>query len=217
MSTRIWDAVALSALGFAALATAVLYDNLPDPLATHFDVHGNPNGWMPRAMGAWFAPVFGVVIWAVVRFLPRVLPKIDKRGAQNAGPIAIVAACTAVFMSAVHFVLLRVALVPGASVNRPVFVLVGALFVAIGLVMPRVKRNAFIGVRTPWTLTSDENWARTQRVGGYAMVIGGVAAGALGAFGGATFVGLAIGVLLLSAVVPAVYSLVLARRFDRGA
>ena len=39
----------------------------------------------------------------------------------------------------------------------------GALFVMLGLVMPRVRRNPWVGVRTPWTLASDENWARTHR------------------------------------------------------
>jgi uncharacterized membrane protein len=92
----------------------------------------------------------------------------------------------------------------------------GAMFVAIGLVMPRVKRNPLIGVRTPWTLTSDENWARTQRVGGYAMVASGLAAALFGVALGDAGVVVALAFVLAAAVVPIVYSLVLARREDRG-
>jgi uncharacterized membrane protein len=92
--------------------------------------------------------------------------------------------------------------------------LVGLLEIGLGLAMPRVRRNPIIGIRTPWTLTSDENWARTHRFAGYSMVVGGVVAAAAGASG--TIVGavVAIVVLLGSMLVPAVYSLVLARRQD---
>lgn len=215
MNARLWDAAALGSLACAALATAVLYGNLPDPIATHFDIHGTPDGWMPRAIGAWFMPVFGIAIWAFVRFAPRILPRSEKR--RLAGPyVAFFAAATAIFLSFLHLVVLRVALVPGASVLRPVLVAMGAMFVAIGLVMPRVKRNPLIGVRTPWTLTSDENWARTQRVGGYAMVASGLAAALFGVALGDAGVVVALAFVLAAAVVPIVYSLVLARREDRG-
>lgn len=213
MNARRWDTAALGSLACSALATALLYGKLPDPIATHFDIHGTPNGWMPRPIGAWFMPVFGVAIWAFVRFAPRILPRSEKR--RLAGPyVAFFAAATAIFLAFLHLVVLRVALVPGASVLRPVLVAMGAMFVAMGLVLPRVKRNPLVGVRTPWTLTSDENWARTQRVGGYAMVASGVASALFGAVGGEAGVVLALGVVLAGAIVPIVYSLLLARRAD---
>lgn len=210
----LWDVVAAGALGSALLATAFVYEKLPDPIATHFDLHGNPDGWMSRPWGAWFIPSFALVLWAVVRFLPAVLPRTEKQRLGSSAVVPLVASLVAVFMAMVHLVILRVALVPGASVNRPVFLALGALYVALGLLMPRVKRNGLVGVRTPWTLGSDENWARTHRVAGYAMVLTGFLAGAAGAFGNATGAALAIVFLLAGGLVPAVYSLVLARRLD---
>jgi uncharacterized membrane protein len=97
---------------------------------------------------------------------------------------------------------------------RPIWAIAGVLYMALGLVIPRVKRNALVGIRTPWSLASDENWARTQRVGGYAMVIGGVLAALAGMSGGVVGTVVALVFLLGSAVVPFVYSLVLARRLD---
>lgn len=209
-----WDVLAVGALGGALLATGLVYDRLPDPMATHFDLHGNPNGWMSRPWGAWFVPALALGLWALVRLLPAVLPRTEKKRLASSAAVPLVAALVAVFMAMVHLVILRVALVPGASVNRPVFLAIGALYVGLGLVMPRVKRNGLVGVRTPWTLGSDENWARTHRVAGYTMVVTGFLAGAAGAFGSATGAGLAIAFLLVGGLVPAVYSLVLARRLD---
>jgi uncharacterized membrane protein len=126
--------------------------------------------------------------------------------------IAFVAALVAAFMSIVHGIILYVALVPGVPVTKIVLVLTALLFVALGLVMPRVKRNPILGVRTAWTLTSDENWARTHRVAGYAMVMGGVAAALATLAGGTSGAVLAVMCVIASGLVPVVYSLLLARR-----
>jgi hypothetical protein len=166
-------------------------------------------------MGAWFSPVFALGLWAFIRFAPRVLPRTDrKRLGDSSAPL--VAALTVMFMAAVHVLILYVALVPDASLARAIWIVLGAFYVAVGLVLPRIKRNALMGIRTPWTLTSDENWARTQRVGGYAMVLGGLVAAASGVLGGTAGAVVAIGALLVSALVPAGYSLLLARRQDHG-
>lgn len=210
-----WDVVSILSLVCAGMMTVAVYDRLPDPIATHFDLHGQPNGWMPRAMGAWFAPVFGVALFLFVRFAPKILPRADKKRLPES-QIALVASLTTLFLAAVHALVLYVAIVPGASLMRPIWLLLGALFIALGLVLPRVKRNAFVGIRTAWTLTSDENWARSNRIGGYSMVLGGIGAALAGILGGAAGGIVAIFFLLASALVPAVYSLVLARRSNQG-
>ena len=75
--------------------------------------------------------------------------------------------------------------------------------------MPRVRRNPWIGVRTPWTMASDENWARTHRFAGYTMTGGGLCA-VVAALAGAPAVGLAF--ILVGSFAPAVYSWRIARR-----
>jgi uncharacterized membrane protein len=213
MNVRRWDVIALASIGGAAAASAALYSELPERVATHFDIHGDADGWMTRPWAASFLPVFALALWAIVRFAPRVLPRSDeKRLAPNI--VAFVSALTAVFMAAIHVVLLRVAIAPGVSVTKTVLVLAGMLFVALGLVLPRVKRNPIIGVRTAWTLRSDENWARTQRVGGYSMVVAGLGAVVAGGLGGTTGAILAIAGLIVAGVIPVVYSLVIARQLD---
>ena len=199
----------------ALVATWSVFDRLPEPLPTHFGFDGKPNGWMPRAYGAWGMPAFAFLLWAFVRFLPLVLPKSEKqRLAVSSMPL--VAMFTAVFMAAVHVVILYVALAPGADVTKIIFALMGVFFVALGLVMPRLRRNPVIGIRTPWTLTSDENWARTHRLAGYSMVVGGVLGGLVSLAGGPVASVAALACFLGSAIVPAVWSLLYARRQDPG-
>ncbi|HEY8077364.1 MAG TPA: SdpI family protein [Labilithrix sp.] len=209
------DGISIGALGLSAVATALVYERLPERIATHFDLHGQPDGWMARPIGAWFLPVFGLVIWAIVRYARELLPRREKER-LDAGKAALVSSFTAIFLAALQIVVIGYALSPSMSVLRPIWAIAGVMFVALGLVLPRVKRNAIVGIRTPWTLSNDENWARTQRVGGYAMVIGGVLAAISGMSGGAAGTIVALVCLIGSAIVPVVYSLVLARRIDQA-
>ena len=215
MALRRMDMVSLGVVGMGGALTAAVYERLPEQVATHFDLAGNANGWMSRAMAASFAPVMAVGLWAFLRLLPRLLPATERKRLGD-GSASLMAALTVVFVMAAHLLILYRAVVPGASIARVIWLVLGAFYVAMGLVLPRIKRNALMGIRTPWTLTSDENWARTQRVGGYAMVAAGVLAALFGALGASTGGVVALVVLLLGAFVPAAYSLVLARRQDQG-
>jgi uncharacterized membrane protein len=47
---------------------------------------------------------------------------------------------------------------------------VGIFITALGLMLPKVHPNWFVGIRTPWTLTSDLSWQRTHKVGGVLFV-----------------------------------------------
>jgi uncharacterized membrane protein len=213
--TKRWDRVSVVSVIVALVASAMVYSKLPDPLPTHFDLNGNPNGWMPRAIGAWVVPAIGLALWIFTRFIVKLLPGGDKKR-LNASSVALVAMMTTVFVSAVHLVILYVAVVPGASVTKPIFALMGFLFIGIGLILPRMRRNPIIGIRTPWSLTNDENWARTNRMAGYSMVLGGIAGGTAGSFGGPIGGGLAIACFMVASIIPAIYSFVLARRQDPG-
>jgi uncharacterized membrane protein len=75
-------------------------------------------------------------------------------------------------------------------------------------VLPRTRRNPFFGVRTPFALASDENWARTHRVGGYAMTIGGVVVLFAGLAG---LPRLAVIALIVTLVIPVLWSWRIAR------
>ena len=152
-----------------------------------------------------------MLLLAFMRGVGHVLPQGDKKRLSEQA-VADVCALTTLFLGAVHALLLWYALTPGANITTPVIALMGLMWVALGLMLPRFRRNPIVGVRTPWTLTSDENWAKTQRFAGYSMVVGGLLGLVAGVVGGGPGVWIAIGAFMASALVPAGYSLVLARR-----
>lgn len=191
---RFADRLSLGVLVLTSLATALVYRSLPERVATHFDWHGNADSWQPRALAAVLLPALGVGLLAVMRLLPRT------RGA--AAPWMATAAVT--FLCTVHVLLLGHARHPGLDVVNATTLACGVLFAALGLLLPKVSQNPWVGARTYWTLRSPEVWARTQRVAGAAFFLGGLLIVAVSllapSLGLVTLLSTATGVTVLSTV-----------------
>lgn len=156
----------LTLIGLAMLAgilavTIAFYDRLPDPMPVHFDLHGRADGWGSRTFGVTLLPAVAVAILLWSRF-------------AKSPPMALALSATALFLLSLHALVLRASLDGSMMLGGGLAVLLGLFDIVMGLVFPRLRRNRFVGIRLPWTLGSDENWARTHRFGGTAFVVGGV-------------------------------------------
>jgi uncharacterized membrane protein len=87
----------------------------------------------------------------------------------------------------------------------------GVLFIAIGFMLKKAKRNFFIGIRTPWTLSSDSVWDKTHQLGSILFMASGVFAIIGGVFGGMTAFWLMFVPLIGSSLFLVIYSYVLYR------
>ena len=98
------------------------------------------------------------------------------------------------------------------AMDRAMHAGTGLLFVVLGNFMGKLTKNFFVGIRTPWTLASDEVWLRTHRLGGKLFVLAGVALFIAGLLGGGT-VPLLVAVAVAGGI-PVVYSYLLYRRIE---
>ena len=189
----------------AIVASAAVYQRLPETIPTHWDVNGHVNGWSSRAFGAWITPVLLIGLWALVR----ILPAIDPRGANYAkfgGAFEAIIESLMLFLLAMHVLVLRAGLGQSAPIQRVVPIGVGFLLIVIGNLLPRMRPNWFIGIRTPWTLSSDRVWEKTHRFGGRVFVAAGILI-VLSAFASPQAASIIlITVVVLAAVVVLVYS-----------
>jgi uncharacterized membrane protein len=202
------DAVSMSLFTGASVVTAALYSRLPARVPVHFDLPGQVDGWMSRPFGAWILLGGTLVTWILVRFGSYVLPR-EWRARLESSPTSVLGMLLVALFAALQLVILYAALRPGHSMGVPLALALSAFWIVLGQILPRVRRNPFVGVRTTWTLTSDENWLRTHRLAGFTFTVGGLI-GALAALIGLPAV--AIVAILVSGLSPAVYSYFLARR-----
>lgn len=209
MKTRIdrLDALTLALFGLGSLVTAAVYPRLPARVPVHFNLHGVADGWMSKPFGAWILPLMTLVVWISVRFGAWILAG-RARDRMNASPVKLVALLTTGLLVVMQLLILYAALANTSTLGRPLTIALGAYWIILAQVLPRVRRNPFIGIRTAWTLSSDENWARTHRFGAWSFSLGGVVAVLAALCGLSTF---AMVVILVSAFAPLIFSIVVAR------
>jgi uncharacterized membrane protein len=92
----------------------------------------------------------------------------------------------------------------------------GVLFIAIGFLLRKAKRNFFIGIRTPWTLSSDTVWNKTHQLGATLFMASGALAIIGGFFGGMIAFWFLFVPLMGSTLFLVIYSYVLYRRETKG-
>lgn len=167
---RKWIPLLVIVAAFAA--SAAVYQDLPDRVPTHWNMSGEVDGWTALPWGAFMLPVMLLAGLAIFHILPKIDPRAPNY-AKFRGTYEILIIAIMVFMLGAHLVILATALGSNIAVGRVVPVGVGILFMVIGNLFPRMRPNWFIGVRTPWTLSSDRVWERTHRFAGRLFVAAG--------------------------------------------
>ena len=157
-----------AALVVASLVlTVALYDKLPDPVPTRWNLQGVATGYTPKPWGAFIAPFMTVFFWLVFFTMPRVAPR-------GFGMEPFWRAYETMEVAFIGFLFaIGVARFGVFGSIRMVPIGIGILFILLGNLMGKTTRNFFIGIRTPWTLASEEVWLRTHRLGGKVMVATG--------------------------------------------
>jgi uncharacterized membrane protein len=164
----------MAALALAtAAASLLLYDQLPPLLPIHWNGHGQPDGWAPKSTAAFLMPGFILVLLALMHLLPRLSP-----GRLSIAPFqrtfCYVFVVLAALMTHIHAITLLTGLHPGRDYARPLFSGLCVCFALLGNVLGKVQRNAWMGIRTPWTLASDAVWTQTHRLAGRLLVAAGI-------------------------------------------
>lgn len=156
-------------LGVLTLAaSAAIYPWLPAEVPIHFDLHGRVDGTAPRAIGAFLLPVIGLLTIGIVARAARARPAAER------APMGATTLLTTALFAGLQLVMMRAALVGATDVGLALGTLLALASLGLALLLPRVRRNPVVGIRTPWTLASDETWARSHRLGGYLFAAAGV-------------------------------------------
>lgn len=175
-----------------------VYGVMPERMATHWDAQGMANGYSGKVFGLFLMPVIMVGIQLLCILIPRIDPlkensKAFKRQFDGFALLIVV------FMAYLYGVTLVWNFGMRFGMNAALASAFGLLFYGIGSLLKGVKRNWFIGIRTPWTLSSDKVWDQTHKVGSVVFKI-------IGAFAlfGALFPRYAIAFMLVPALVGAI-------------
>ena len=176
MSTRATIFVTIFFIVFSVIFSISVFESLPEQMASHWNTENQVDGYTSRFWGAFLMPI--VTVGLLVMFL--VIPNIDPLKANivqfreyfNAFITLMV-----LFMVYMH--ILTILWNMGRNqfnMGAAMLPALGLIFVFAGVMMRKAKRNFFIGIRTPWTLSNDVVWDKTHQLGSTLFIISGVIA-----------------------------------------
>jgi len=216
MSTRTTTIIVLIMIAAATLAGLLLWNRLPDQMASHWNVNDQVDGYLPKFWGVFLLPLITLGLFVLFRIVPAIDPmKANIAQFQEAFNLFIV--LMAAFMLYIYALSLAWSLgYTSFRISGAMLPAIGLLFIFIGFMMRKAKRNFFIGIRTPWTLSSDTVWNETHRIGAVLFMVSGALAFLGGFFGGTTAFWMMFAPILASTLFLLVYSYVLYQRETRS-
>ncbi len=211
MTTKTTSIIVLGLIAVAAIAGVVLWNQLPDQMASHWNANDEVDGTMPKFWGVFLMPMITLGMFVLFIFIPNIDP-LKANVAQFRETFNLFIVFIVAFMLYIHALTLAWSLgYNNFKMSAAMLPMIGLLFLFIGYMLRKAKRNFFIGIRTPWTLSSDTVWDKTHQLGSVLFMVSGAFAIVGGFFGGMLAFWLMFVPLIGSTVFLMVYSYVLYR------
>ena len=187
----------------------VLYPHLPIIMATHWNGAGVVNGYMPKFWGTFLIPLVMFFVAMLLYGAPNIDPRKEDSGHFRNEYNGFVVFFTG-FLLYLYILSLYANL--GYVFNMVQFLLpaLAIMWFLVGEMLPRVKRNWFIGIRVPWTLRSESVWKKTHVFGGFLFQLAAFAT-LVGVFFPGLSLWFVIAPIAVAAIVPIIYSFVISR------
>jgi uncharacterized membrane protein len=186
------------------LIGAYLYPYMPEKMASHWDANGSVDGYMPKLWGLFLLPVISVILFLVYMLIPKIDP-LKGNIEKFRGHFDVFILLLFVFLFYVHMLTMLWNLSYRFNIIQLLAPAFGLIIYYAGIMMENAKQNWFIGVRTPWTLSSEVVWDKTNKLAGKLFKVAGVLA-AMGVIFPKYAIFLIMVPVILAAVYPIIYS-----------
>jgi uncharacterized membrane protein len=158
---------------------AVLYLGYSLPtdakIPVHWNIHNQIDGYAARNTAIFPFWLFNLGLFLVLMFSRQISPVFRQNRERYDQIMPLLTLVLVGFFALIHVYMLLLGHYPAIeSKVQFIFILMGAMFLLLGNILPKLPRNFIAGIKTPWTFYSDEIWRRTSRVGGYCFVLMGL-------------------------------------------
>lgn len=172
MTRRYWM-IGIAIVAATWIASAWVFPAMPERFPTHWNIRGEVDGHGPRWVGAFVTPATMTGFLGLFAILPWLSPrKFEVDSFRGTGLFVMIVVL--LMLAYLHAVTLYAGLRGGVPIGRA---LLGGIFLAmmaLGNVLGKIRRNFYIGVKTPWTLASERVWNDTHRLAAWSFVLGGL-------------------------------------------
>jgi uncharacterized membrane protein len=210
---RSWRIELVQLLPIAAmfLVAALCWSHASDRIPVHWNWRGEVDRYGGKFEGLLLLPLVSVALYLLLLVLPLFDPgKANYR--TFAGAYNLIRLTITLFLSAIYAVGVLVSLGYHVDMNTAIGLALGVLFIVLGNVMGKIRPNWFVGVRTPWTLSSKLSWTKTHRLAGWLFIVMGLLAVVWAILQNAWMLGVMITVDIACGISLVVYSYLVYRK-----
>jgi len=157
------------------ILSVFLYPKMPEMMASHWNKNGEVDSYKPRFWTLFLMPLISLVIFLLSSFFPKIDPlkrnvKKFRKHFDNFIVLIIV------FLFYIYLLSIFWNLGYRFEMGKLIIPAIGLLFYYSGALIAKSKRNWFIGIKTPWTLSSDNVWDKTHKIGSKLLKASGIIA-----------------------------------------
>jgi uncharacterized membrane protein len=175
---------------------------MPERVASHWNTKGEVDDYMSKFWGLFLMPIISTILLLLFIFMPKIDPlkaNVEKfRKYFDNFIVLLIAFLFYLYLLTIFWNLnIKFSMI---GFLAPAF---GILFYYCGVLVENAKRNWFIGIRTPWTLSNEKVWDKTHKIGGKLFKIVGIIA-----FLGISFQNYALFLVLVPVILITIYTIV---------
>src|SRR3989344_8451070 len=143
------------------LASTYYYQFMPDRIPMHWNFKGEINEYSSREFGVFFIPILSGILFILFLAIPKI--EVYKKNLEKFSNYFFgFKLVFFLFMTVLYIAIILNGLGYVFDVKYLLLSAFAFLFVYLGFMMKHVKRNYFIGIRTPWTLANEKVWDKTH-------------------------------------------------------
>jgi len=169
------DGAALVVWLLPAVYLWIIFPALPQTVAVHWGLNGTVDRYGTKnefLIGPSVLIGVSGLVYLLLKFLPAIDPKKQIKYGQDT--FQKLALGLVIFLAALNIAIIYATVNHGFQIDKLIFPLIGLFFAFLGNLMNSIKPNYFAGIRTPWTLESEDNWRATHRLAGKIWFVGGI-------------------------------------------
>ncbi len=183
----------------------------------HWNIKGEIDGYFGKWTGVLLFSGINLAMLLFIMALPYISVRYKNAKERFEKVIPGLATIIVLFFAGIHIYMILLAKEILNPSGNMIFYLIGLMFIMLGNLLPKIPSNFFAGIRTPWTLSSEEVWRKTHRLGGINFVIVGLLMIVITAvFGNNSTANIIMFVLFMSLVLyPVLYSFILYKKEEK--
>lgn len=158
----------------------IVLPHLPEKIPAHYGFDNQVDRWGSKYEALLF-PVISILMGYFLLAMARLAAKKEEHGENNKNVTIIVGILVLILLNALNVYSLYTSFnkvenlsFVSLDIGQLVFGIIGMLMIVTGNLMPKLRMNSMIGLRTPWSMKNEATWKKSQHIGGISFIIGGI-------------------------------------------